>query len=364
MFDKMSVKTMRYVSPIPRHKANGLVAQVYDMIAEDFFINGSLTSHSKVPELLAGVWIGGRESILVSDRLDRTTKEAMTATLSRFNACPYCGDMLISLVYGGGEHEAASQIFSESEDQIADATLRERLAWVKTVATRQPEQLRAPFTDGELPEAIGALFAMSHINRFSHVVMDGSPVTAPLGLQRIKSVALKMFGAELKVTTELEIEPGRAMDLLPAAPLPEDMKWAQSNPRIADAFSRWAAVIERQARTEVSPAVRESVSRSLNRWQGERMPLSRSWVEDELNGLEGNDRGIARLALVVAKASYQVDESLVEAVIGNERDERKLVRVLAWASFSAARRFAQCIAESASQPQGAGEQCKPVPVVS
>ena len=88
MFDKMSVKTMRYVSPIPRHKANGLVAQVYDMIAEDFFINGSLTSHSKVPELLAGVWIGGRESILVSDRLDRTTKEAMTATLSRFNACP------------------------------------------------------------------------------------------------------------------------------------------------------------------------------------------------------------------------------------------------------------------------------------
>ncbi len=72
------------------------------MIAEDFFINGSLTSHSRVPELLAGVWMGGRETILVTDRLGRTTKEAMTAVLSQTNECPYCGDMLVSLVYGAG----------------------------------------------------------------------------------------------------------------------------------------------------------------------------------------------------------------------------------------------------------------------
>ena len=45
----------------------------------------------------------------------------------------------------------------------------------------------------------------------------------------------------------------------------------------------------------------------------------------------------ARLALVVAKASYQVDESLVEAVLGDDRSETRLIRVLAFASFSAAR---------------------------
>src|SRR5262245_55511690 len=88
LIERLSVKTMRYVSAVPRAKANGLVARIYDMIAEDFFINGSLTSHSKVPPLLAGVWTGGRESILVADRLDRTTKEAMMAVLSRVNDCP------------------------------------------------------------------------------------------------------------------------------------------------------------------------------------------------------------------------------------------------------------------------------------
>jgi hypothetical protein len=350
LFERMSVKTMRYVSAVPSREAEGLVARIYDMIAEDFFINGSLTSHSKVPDLMAGVWTWGRESILVSDYLDRTTKEAMTAVLSQINECPYCGDMLISLVNGGGKQEAASRIFSQSEEQITDATLRKRLAWVKAVASPGAEPPReTPFSPEALPEAIGALFAMSHINRFSHVVMDGSPVTAPLGLHKVKEAALRLFGSELKTTTERPIEPGRALDLLPPAPLPEDLTWAKPNPRIADAFSRWAAVIARETPKVVSPQVQDLVHSNLQSWQGEIMPISRSWVDDETEGLTGQDLAIARLTLVVAKASYQVDDALVEAVLGEDKDETRLIRVLAWAAFSAARRLAQRIAATAGQ---------------
>lgn len=351
LFDRLSVKTMRYVSAVPTGKAEGYVARIYRMIAEDFFINGSLTSHSKVPELMAGVWMGGRETILVTDRLDRTTKEAMTATLSRLNDCPYCGDMLISLVYGGGREEAAQQILSEREDQITDDTLRERLAWVLAAATPGSEvPSKSPFTSEELPEAIGSLLAMSHINRFSHVVMDGSPVNAPFGLQRVKSAALKMFGSELRVTTERPITPGRALDLLPPAPLPDDMEWAKPNPRVADALSRWTAAVDRESSRVVSPQVRELVHESLQRWEGEPMPLSRSWVEEEVEGFTSVDRDIARLALVASKASYQVDDTLVKAVLGEEGDEPRLIRVLAFASFSAARRIAERIARDTDRP--------------
>src|SRR5215468_1674719 len=155
LFEILSLKTMRYVHAIPRRKATGLVAEVYNMIEEDFFINGSLTSRSKVPALMAAMWTAGRESILVDDRLDRTTKEAMNAVLSQVNDCPYCGDMLISLVHAGGEHEAASYIFDESEAHITDDTLRKQLNWVKSVATPGATMdLPIPFTSEELPEAI------------------------------------------------------------------------------------------------------------------------------------------------------------------------------------------------------------------
>ena len=50
---------------VPRGAATGLTREVYDMIADDFFMNGSLTSRSRVPNLLAAVWTLGRESMLV-----------------------------------------------------------------------------------------------------------------------------------------------------------------------------------------------------------------------------------------------------------------------------------------------------------
>jgi hypothetical protein len=354
LFDRMSIKTMRYIESVPNKTATGLVRRVYDQIGDDFFVNGSLTSHSRVPELLAGVWTGGRETILVPDRLDKTTKFAMTATLSRFNDCPYCGDMLVSLVHGSGEHEAAGRIFSEIEDQIADRKLRERLAWVAAVATSGLDR-PAPFTSEELPEAVGSLLAMSHINRFSHVVMDGSPVTAPLGLQRVKSAGLRAFGSELRDTSMLEVEPGRSLTLLPEAPLPDDLAWALPNPRIAAALARWAAAIDRQTTLAVSDAARAVVEDELRRWDGDRMPLSRNWVEREIAGLPDKDRDIARFALVAAKASYQVDDALVAGVMGPEGDQERLIRVLAWAAFSAARRIAELTVEGATRSSSAVE---------
>ena len=49
LFEKASVKTMRYVRAVPIRSATGLTKRVYEMIAEDFFVNGSLSSHSQVP---------------------------------------------------------------------------------------------------------------------------------------------------------------------------------------------------------------------------------------------------------------------------------------------------------------------------
>ena len=70
------------------------------------------------------------------------------------------------------------------------------------------------------------------------------------------------------------------------------------------------------------------------------MPLSRSWVEQEVEGLAGEDYHTAKLILVVGKASYQFDDSLVQALMGENLDEERLIRILAFAAMSAARRLA------------------------
>ena len=179
--------------------------------------------------------------------------------------------------------------------------------------------------------------------------MEDSPVSAPLGVQAGKALQLRLFGSELVPTRLLPLEPGRSLSLLPQAALPEDLDWARPNPRVAGALARYAAAVEREAASVVSPQVRQAVVQSLAAWQGEQMPISRSWVEKDLAGLAGEDLDIARLAIVLSKAPYQVDGTLADAVLGDERDEVRFVRILAWASFAGARRFANLIAHRSAQ---------------
>ena len=362
LFDSLSVMPMRFVSAVPSRKATGLTKAVFEMIDEDFFRNGSLTSRSQVPELMAAIWVAGREAMLVEDKVDRTAKDAISALLSQMNDCPYCEDMLISLVHAGGDHDAAGALFDRGDFDATEGDMRESLEWVRAVSTPGETDIPpAPFTAEQLPEVFGTLFGMSDINRYSHVVMEDSPVTAPFGLQKIKEIGLRLFGQELKATRRLALEPGRALPLLPSAPLPEDLAWARPNPRVADALARWTAAVERETRGVVSDKVKRTVAASLETWNGEAMPISRSWVNTEVQGLDGVDRDIASLAIVLAKAPYQVDEKMAEAVLGESRDEERFVRILAWASFTGARRFIQIVADRATK---AGSQSAPAGVVN
>ena len=354
LFDTLSVQTMRYVSAVPTRKAEGLTKLVYDMIREDFFKNGSLTSRSAVPEMMAAIWIGGRESMLVADRVDRTTKDAISAVLSQENDCPYCEDMLVSLVHAGGEHDAAQDIFEQNGGSSTDEILRRQLDWVRALVTVGADELpETPFTDEQLPEILGTLMGMSDINRFSHVVMADSPVSAPFGVNAIKSIALRLFGNQLVATREVPLTPGRSLRLLPPAELPADLEWSKSNPRVADAIARWTATVEREAAQAVTQRVKSVVAASLMAWQGERMPLSRSWVEAEVKELSGAEQDIARLAIVLAKAPYQVDEAMAETVLRHAESEEQFVRILGWASFTGARRFTNIVASHIKSEQQA-----------
>ena len=78
-----------------------------------------------------------------------------------------------------------------------------------------------------------------------------------------------------------------------------------------------------------------------NAWNGEEMPLSRSWVEDAIASMGEEYKPVARLALLTALASHQVEEGAVEAFRKQRPTETDLVRTVAWASFAATRRISQ-----------------------
>ena len=144
---------IRYIQPVAMNSTEGLVARVYPQIKKEF---GALvepfTLHSPSPELLAGAWSAGRESLLVGS-VRREVKEAVAATVSRINQCPYCVDAHTIMLNAISARNSAEAIIHQRDDQIRDAEMRSIVNWA--AATRSPGAkilLSPPFSQEDAPE--------------------------------------------------------------------------------------------------------------------------------------------------------------------------------------------------------------------
>ena len=74
------------------------------------------------------------------------------------------------------------------------------------------------------------------------------------------------------------------------------------------------------------------------------MGLSRAWVERAIADLSASDRPAARLAMLVALASFQIDTDVIQAFRAQHPSDADLIAATAWASFAAARRAGTLLA--------------------
>ena len=314
-----------------------LLAQTYHQIKRDF---GALvepfTLHAPAPRLLAGIWMATRETELVGI-VRREIKEAVAATVSRLNQCPYCVDAHTTMLHAVSAHGAAAAISHANDGEIQDPAIRQIVAWAE--ATRSPEDpllQRPPFSEAEAPEIIGTAVAFNYTNRMVDIFLDETPLPSNRGW--LKGTLKRMAGWYFSRAARRRKPAGTSLALLPEAELPADMSWAASSPTVAGAFARWAAVVEIAGQDALPINVRLLVREHIAAWNGEPPSLSRGWVEKALAGLDDAEKPAARLALLTALAPYQIDENTIAAFRAQQPGDEKLIAATAWASFTAARR--------------------------
>ena len=328
---------IKHIQPVSNASASGLLAQVYPQIKRDF---GALvepfTLHAPAPRLLAGVWMATRETELVGS-VRREIKEAVAATVSQLNQCPYCVDAHTMMLHATSAHGISTAISRSDDDQIQDAAIREIVAWAK--ATRSPGDpllQRPPFSETEAPEIIGTAVAFHYTNRMVDIFLDETPLPSNRGW--LKGTLKRMAGWYFSRAARRRKVAGDSLALLPEAELPADMGWAAASPTVAGAFARWAAVVEIAGQEALPANVRALVREHIAAWNGEAPSLSRNWVEKAVTGPAEAEKPAARLALLTALAPYQIDEDTIAAFRAQQPEENKLIAATAWASFTAARR--------------------------
>ena len=327
---RSSLNQVRYVVPTHPRDATGLTAEVYRQVERDFgMLAPPISLHSPAPATMAAAWAMLRESLVVTTSASRATKEAVATVVSLGNTCPYCVEVHGATL--GGLGVAAGGLAAGDLEAVADDDLRAVATWVRDGGTRGSASVwRRPFPDAHTPQLVGVAVTFHYLNRMVNVFLGDSPLPPRMPAGARESAG-RFLGKFMRGPALRGARPGEALALL--APAPPAGGWAAGEQRVAEAFGRAAATVD--ATAAVPRAVRELVVAELSTWDGRSPGLSREWVERAIAPLSTSDRAAGRLALLVAKASYQVDDWVVEAY-RRTRPDAALVELVSWAAFTAA----------------------------
>lgn len=326
----LSTAQVRQVRAVRYGAADENVARVYRELERDFGVLAPpIALHASSPDVLAAAWLMLRETLLVPGAVPRAQKEAVSTAVSETNNCPFCismhSSMLIDLV---GYRDGA----------IPEPEARAAAAWATANATpREAAAHPVPFPPDQAPEMVGTAVILQYLNRMVNIFLGELPLP-PGAPAASMTVVRRVLVWLIKSAERGGPRPGTSLDLLPDAPLPDDMRWAEGHAAIAGAYARAAAAIEEAGRRSVPDEVRELVLEHLARWDGEPMGVSRAWVEDAIAALPADQQDAGRLALLTALASYQIDQSVLDRFRAGRPDDRALIDLTSWSSLAAARR--------------------------
>jgi AhpD family alkylhydroperoxidase len=340
----LSFQQVRHISPVRRGGGDERVPAIYREMERSFgVISPPVALHSPAPDTLAATWMLLAEILLVDGVVRRNVKEAVATAVSVGNECPYCVTVHGTMMRNLGDDADATALSDDRITDIADPEIRAVSAWVRAnanPASAAGGDARPPFPAEQTPEILGVALVFHYFNRMVNVFLPGAPLP-PLAPAAILPVVLPVLGRFLR-SAYRDNAPvsGSTLRLLPEAPLPADLAWATGDATISDALSRAGAAYERAGRRAVPTAVRDLVRSELAAWDGRPKGMSRAWVEHAIRELPAADQPAGRLALLIAFASYQVDEAALDAARTTTRDDATLVELASWVSFTASVRAA------------------------
>ena len=339
----LSTAQVRQVRAVRYGAADDDVARVYRELERDFGVLAPpIALHAPSPDVLAGAWLMLRETLLVPGTAPRSQKEAVSTAVSETNNCPFCISMHSSMLI---------DLVGYRDGSIPEPRARAAAEWATANAT--PDEAAAhpvPFPADQAAEMVGTAVILQYLNRMVNIFLGELPLP-PGAPAASMTVVRRVLVWLIKSAERRGPRPGASLDLLPDAPLPEDMKWAEGNAAIAGAYARGAAAIERAGRRSVPAEVRSLVLEHLARWDGKPPGVSRAWVEDAIVALPADQHDAGRLALLTALASYQIDQPVLDRFRATRPDDGSLIDLTSWSSLAAARRVGSWMRFHTEEPE-------------
>jgi AhpD family alkylhydroperoxidase len=268
-----------------RHSVGSNRKVFVQMQLENAGVHGPFLIHAAQPKLLAALWALFRETQLASG-IPRTHLETLALLIAQDNRCPWCIEA----------HQVALHTHG-IVPQIED--------WHRA----NPDPIHSTSSQSLL--RIASL-CWQYINRMTNVFLVESAWqrfgTVRHSLQPLMGKVFATFFLGRKYPA------GRSLGLIEPAPLPEHLQWAASAGASGQALAYFHQTVQALGEGLIAPRTREVVLETIRRKDSLHFGLSRRWADEAVAVLEPSEQVLAKVLLLAALASHQIDENLMQAL--------------------------------------------------
>ena len=279
--------------------------------------------------------MASRESELVGN-VPREIKEAIAASVSKLNQCPYCVDAHTIMIRATGEKRLAQLISQEQYGKINPDRARKIVKWALSTLSPESKTISSPpFEAKEAPEIIGTAVFYHYINPMVTIFLDNSPIPVPFFKAQMKQLASHIF----KKAVNRSKSPGTSLTLLPNRKLPKDLSWSKESPNIAGAYARFAGVIKDLEKTVVPKQTQQTVNQYTNEWSTKSQEFGSEWLEEATIKMDPQSKIATTIALLTVFTPYKMTKETINNFRRFFPQQNQLLGITAWASFTKARRI-------------------------
>ncbi len=325
---------MKYVKPIdpavlPVH-ARSAIDEISSLFPGP--IPDPIMLHACDPELLIGHWHMSK-AVYFSGSYRREYKDIIAAGVSAANACSYCLEAHGSLVALNFE-DVGRAIRLDSGEIISNPEQRALFEWARSTLSPGASKLNLPDLVNNRTEIVAVALIFHYVNRLVNVMLEDSSLMIPR-IPGLKKLAMLMARPVLR---RLGSQTASRPELITVADKGR-FTWAADDPIILSSFCNFDLAVERSVAKLISDSTQQSISQVIQRWQGESMPIDRTWVDDAVVDVERKDQPAGRLALRTALDSQRVSEADVTAYQRVTDSDADLIKLVIWSSFLATKRI-------------------------
>jgi len=321
----MQIKHIKYIK---KKQAKGKLKEIYKHIELNFgALAEPFTIHSINTELIAAVWAMLYETTLIENKIRRSIKEAIAASISEINKCNYCVDAHSMMLFGI-EKSLQNNISTLLEGKTEPKTKEDKIIfWALQNLNFDSEIItKPPFSKEEAPEIIGTAVMFHYINRMVSIFAGDSPLPTTKFKALMINIATKfIFG---KAINKKKIK-GESLQFIDKYTDSENLEWSRPVDEIKKAFQYFQYQTEKGVNQVLSPKLISLLKTQTTNLELLKPDFGNEKLENFLKLVKQDEKTIAEFCFLTMFEPHKVYEKQINTLKQTLND----VEIMQVASF-------------------------------